>query len=292
MSWFRWLRWLLIAAVVGVIVYVVVGALYQSEDSGLMAFGDPSTAQYERAKTLWDWMDLLIVPVMLAGGAIWFNNQARQRDEANKEIRYKEDMLQKYFDDMIALLDQQGQNAPQLPGSVASLRTIVVLRRLDHDRIQEVLEFLRQIGWLTGDNAVLKGAKLIEIDLSGADLHFADLSEAVLQGANLSGADLSAAELSGVEFGLADLTEANLNDATLVDADFSRADLRGAVLELADLSEAGLREADLRGANLTNSILSGAVGLDEADFDANTILPDGSRWSRDTDLMRFTEPIG
>jgi hypothetical protein len=287
MSWFRWLRWPLIAVVVGV-AYVVLSVLYQSEGSGLMAFGDPSTAQYERAKTLWDWMDLLIVPVMLAGGAIWFNHQARQRDEANKEIRYKEEMLQKYFDDMIALLIQQGQDAPQPPGSVASLRTIVVLRRLDHDRIQEVLEFLRQIGWLTRDNAVLKGAKLIEIDLSGADLHFADLTEAVLQGANLNGADLTAAELSGVEFGLADLTEANLNGATLIDADFSRADLRGAVLELADLSQASLQEADLRGANLTNAILTGAVGLDEADFDADTILPDGSRWSRGVDLTGFT----
>jgi hypothetical protein len=290
MSWFRWLRSTLFAAVAAVIVFLVLGALYQIEGSGLMAFGDPATAQFERAKTLWDWMDLLIVPVMLAAGAIWFNHQARQRDEANKQIRYKEDMLQKYFDDMIALLVQHGQNAPQLPGSVASLRTLVVLRRLDHDRIQEVLEFLRQIGWLTGDNAVLKGAKLIQIDLSGADLHFADLTQAVLQGANLSGVDLTAAELSGVGFGLADLTEANLNGATLIDADFSRADLRGAVLELADLSQASLREADLRGANLTNAILTDALGLDEADFDADTILPDGSPWSRGVDLTRFTKP--
>lgn len=290
MSWFRWLRWPLIAVVVGVIGYFVLGVLYQSEGSGLMAFGDPSTAQFERAKTLWDWMDLLIVPVMLAGGAIWFNNQARQRDEANKEIRYKEEMLQKYFDDMIALLVQSGQDAPQPPGSVAGLRTIVVLRRLDHDRIQEVLEFLRQIGWLSGDKAVLKGANLIEIDLSGSDLHFADLSGAVLQGADLRDADLSASELDGAAFGLADLRGAYLNGASLVGADFSRADLRGAILELADLSKAGLQEADLRGANLTDATLTGTVGLEEAGFDENTTLPDGSRWSRSVDLTRFTRP--
>ena len=31
-------------------------------------------------KSLWDWLDLLIVPAVLALGALWFNTQNQQRE--------------------------------------------------------------------------------------------------------------------------------------------------------------------------------------------------------------------
>ena len=60
--------------------------------------------------------------------------------------------------------------------------------------------------------------------------------------------------------------------------------LRDGSLQGAHLSEAILQEANLWGANLRGA------NLFEAKFDENTMLPDFTWWSPDTDLTRFTDP--
>jgi uncharacterized protein YjbI with pentapeptide repeats len=77
-----------------------------------------------------------------------------------------------------------------------------------------------------------------KIDLSSANLRFADLSSA-----NLSFADLS----------FADLSSANLSSANLRFADLSSANLSSANLRFADLSSANLSSANLNGEILTKS---------------------------------------
>lgn len=255
---------------------LVVFMLYQIEGSGLPDYGDPTKANFTRGKTLWDWMQLLIVPAMLAGAAVWFNNQTRQRDESSKEDRFREEALQKYFDDMIELLLRQPiPNTESLERTrhVAASRTIVVLHRLDHPRIQEMLVFLREAGWLSGEASILRNAALIaETKLRDVDLKLADLSEADLSGANLSDSDLSLATLRGTI----------LNGANLSRVDFTGADLSNCNLRLADLTE-----AELNGANLTGADLRGA-GLNGARLDSNLILPDGTHWTPETNMRRFT----
>ena len=89
-------------------------------------------------------------------------------------------------------------------------------------------------GWITVDENnyyIMPYAKLIDANLSGADLR-----RVILTNANLSGADLSGADLRRVI-----LTNANLRDANLIDADLSNANLRGAILIGANLSGADLR---------------------------------------------------
>lgn len=95
-------------------------------------------------------------------------------------------------------------------------------------------------GTLEGDNieAILKEHGFH--CLHGADLRYANLSDAYLSGACLHDADLGHADLHG----------ACLRGADLRDADLYRADLRGADLRGADLHGADLRGADLYGADL------------------------------------------
>jgi predicted kinase len=90
-----------------------------------------------------------------------------------------------------------------------------------------------------------------------------------------------------------------LVDGTLQGAHLQGANLPGAWLARANLQHAGLMGADLRRANLYAAILRGAdlykadlagASLDAAIFDPNTVLPDGSRWSPDASLSRFTDP--
>ena len=95
----------------------------------------------------------------------------------------------------------------------------------------------------------LRGAVLIDKDLSGVNLAGADLSGADLSRANLTKANMVGATLEG----------AVLFGATLDRAELLKANLRGADLTQASARAAGFGGADLEGANLFNATLTGAT---------------------------------
>jgi hypothetical protein len=102
-----------------------------------------------------------------------------------------------------------------------------------------------------------------QTDLSGADLHRAnlvgaDLHEANLIGTNLSGAILPKAHLIAANLSGANLSRANLSRAHLIMANLSGADLSSTDLSMANLSGANLSGATLRSASLVKTDFSGA----------------------------------
>jgi uncharacterized protein YjbI with pentapeptide repeats len=201
---------------------------------------------YPYAITLWDWLELLIVPAVIAAGGLWFNNQQQKRQQednrrqqerglAIENQRARDEALEAYLDQMSQLLldkdkplrqSQEGDDVRNL----ARARTLTVLPRLDSERKGSVVRFLYESGLITKDRRVL--------DLSKADLSEADLWRASLTGANLTGAYLTQAYLNN-----ADLTSANLSGAALYGANLSRANLSNANLSSAWLSHANLSGA-------------------------------------------------
>ncbi len=107
-------------------------------------------------------------------------------------------------------------------------------------------------------------ARLMRVDLHGANLTHARLGPARDQlktpfSNDLSGCNLSAAKLAG-----ADLHDVRLPFAKLVGADLSGTDLSGTDLAHADLTGANLTGADLTGADLEGAVLRHARGLSAA----------------------------
>lgn len=222
-----------------------------------------------KGKTLWEWLELLGVPLTLAGLGYIFQQQEqkRSRDEAKDEI------LDVYFDRLSGLLvdqniltiasklypsknaDKDGQVQETLTPEEQELfnaavdviraRTLSILRRFQGDsrRKASVIEFLIEA-------EVLRKARL--------DLSKSDMSETNLVGANLSETRLSGAILVGTNLVSAYLIRANLTGANLRDAKLIRANLTEANLREANLTRANLREAYLFGANLGSANLSGA----------------------------------
>lgn len=204
-------------------------------------------------KKLWDYLQLLIVPIFLAAGAFYLEEQANQRQQRIADDRARQETLNKYFDAMTDLLFEQKLRAAKPESearTVARARTLTTLRELDSGRKGQLLRFLQEAKLIGGDEPVidLSDADLSDADLSDADLSGADLSGAILLNADLSNADLSNAILVNAELRFADLSGANLNDADLLNANLSDADLSGANLNDADLSYIDLRGADLKDA--------------------------------------------
>jgi len=211
---------------------------------------------------LWDWLKLLIVPAVLAGGAIWFNAQQREREQETANNRAQDETLQAYLDGMAELLTDRDRplHRAQVGDSlstVARARTLTVLARLEGKRKRSVVQFLYETGLIAADRLVL--------DLSGADLSGADLSGAILSDANLSGAVLSDASLGGADLSGAVLSDAILSGAVLRVAILGRAVLIRTYLDQADLGRSILTEAVLGQADLSGADLRGAI-LDEADL--------------------------
>ena len=241
---------------------------------------------------LWDWIKLLIVPAILAGGGLWFNTQQRAREQRIARERAQDDALQAYLDGMSQLLtDKERPLNKAQPGdrlsTVARARTLTVLARLDSGRKRSVLEFLYESRLIDQEYPFLDESDLIErhptivrlqqADLSGANLVGTDLSTAALSGADLNGADLTGADLNG-----ADLDGADLSGALLSGALLSWANLRWANLRWADLSGARLMRTDLYWADLSGALLSGTGVTDEQLEQAKSLegatMPNGQKY--------------
>ncbi|MGQ9871358.1 pentapeptide repeat-containing protein, partial [Leptodesmis sp.] len=158
-------------------------------------------------KKLWDILQLLIVPMLLAVGGYYLNQQASQRqdkladdrrkqdqqladdrrkqDQQLAEERAKQETLNKYLDQMSELLMNKGLRKARLEDEVfvlAQSRTTTALRDLDTKRQTLLLQFLSSADLLApkGKTGILQEAFLSDANLRGVNLRNANL-----QGANL-----------------------------------------------------------------------------------------------------------
>jgi len=214
------------------------------------------------AKTLWDWLQLLIIPAGLAlvllalSSAQAHRENQREADRSAHAAKYAQDRaeqaaaharaattervradaLRGYMHQMSGLLLNKGLRRSNAKASVRALATTLTLTlvpQLDGARKGRVLRFLAGAGLIRAEDP--------PVDLSGADLRGlvapggADIESMSVRYADLSGADFS-------RFG-----------SRIGTADFSGSDLRGANLTgLKVQADAAFDLADLRDANFTD----------------------------------------
>jgi uncharacterized protein YjbI with pentapeptide repeats len=268
-----------IYAVLVVAIIIVLGYVREWEWTGLV-----KDKAYTK-RTLWNWLELLIIPAVLAGVGLWFNRQQREQESRTADRRAQDEALQAYLDQMSDMLipnndlpSLSGKHPPDNLKTVARARTLTVLPRLDGDRKGRVVQFLYESnliprlatdkqGTVVQEKVVdLTGANLRDTNLYGLHLPEVGLDSTLLERAILRNAYLKHANLAGSKLSGADLADANLTDASLWSAELmsrpdlglKAANLRYANLVRTDLSDADLSGADLSGAFLFDADLSGA----------------------------------
>ena len=255
-SWWQTIRktlavvGIIVACVLGIvtIVGIIGGYLFNWNWSGLSR------------KTLWDWLQLLFIPLVLAIGGYLFSLSISKNEHVIALDNQREAALNAYIDNMSELLLRENlrESKPDAEiRDIARARTLALLQRLDASRKGSVLKFLYETGLIKGDNCVidLSDADLSQVNIYpelllnlGAVLHVYDLSEINLSYTHLEKACLTFTKLRG-----ANLSNAMLDDANLAQVDLSGANLRSSTLFRTQLDGAKLDGAILDGAKIIMS---------------------------------------
>jgi uncharacterized protein YjbI with pentapeptide repeats len=308
----RGVQWLTVivavAVTLGILIYIGYGL--QWTGFGPRRTGDSALPP----KTLWEWLQLLIIPAMLAVGVYLLNQRQRQHEvqiqQAQKEReetaaiqRAQDEALGAYLDQMSDLIvDREMRKKPDDPDlrRLAQARTLAILLGLDQDRKRRPLKLIYELSLIMKEEPILnlKNAGLDTADLSEITLHDACLREVDLRLANLRGADLKGSDLREADLRGANLSNANLSDTVLVGANLLPNDetqpakfnapslLNGADPSNIDSSNDHLTPTNLGGADLSNADLSGAyltgAGVSEEQLDTckslqGATMPDGSK---------------
>jgi uncharacterized protein YjbI with pentapeptide repeats len=273
-------------------------------------------------KKLWDVLQLIIVPLVLAGVAFYLPYTAKQTEQDQTTERNRQESLNKYFDIMTNLLLESKLRTSKEESDVRTIaraRTLTTLRGLDEDRKGQLLKFLFE-DELINDGKVI--VSLFDANLNNANLNNANLShvsptmfafkrdrdptnlnltsgtepsndhaKAKRREANLSNLahlpnDLIGSKSKGADLSYVDLSEAELNNANLIETNLSHTKLQRAKLQGANLSK-----ADLTGANLSEANLMEAKNLTEMQMNqaklCGTILPDGEIKNQDCEELKM-----
>jgi len=165
-------------------------------------------------KTLWDWLQILVVPVALATGALYIDIAASYI----AADRQREESMNDYFREMTSLLLEhnlrQADKASEVR-SIARVRTLTTLRKMDGGRKGFIMLFLSESKLISRDDPIisLSGANLLRADLTGIELSNTDLQNVYLHQAKFDHTELHGANLTN-----AVLTEAKIEDTNLMDA--------------------------------------------------------------------------
>ena len=290
-SWVKQHRWQTgVAGLLGLVILLILFyALFPGFAPAWTGFGyqpHPNGWIMIPYKTLWDWMELLLVPLFIALGAALLGwrqqhrallqqekdreiaEQGRENEQAIAREQGQQLELEAYYQSMGKLILDYGLGSgEEAPGvrTLARARTLIALDGLDGRRKGLLLRFLYEASLINSPDPVIDlfGADLDDILLRFGDLRGASLVGASLRDASLIGIDLRGANLSQSHFNRANLRCALLARATATQTRFSGASLRDADLQEADLSEAVLslvdaQALDLRGARLEMAVLDGA----------------------------------
>lgn len=286
--------------------------LYQANWSGL------------QGKNVWDWLELIIVPLVLAGGGLLLQrieDRRTAREEAHEKQQARDNLMdsifQSYLDDMSDLMinHQLQTNLDIVTAHRDKEQTISSTdNELEKPSDESLAATTVEAAKLAEATAVVTVARartvtvLKSLDVTRRNLLSNFLRETALvtgkRGTLLTHVDLSEMDLSKTDFYNFNFTGSLFYRTNLSDANLLKTNLMNAYLHRANLRYAGFSGTNLRQACLHLAQLEHAH-FENVQFDDKTVLPDGEiiawdidygaatytkYWSKDTDMGRYTDP--
>ena len=251
-------------------------------------------------KTLWDWMELFFMPLVLTLLTVWFNLRSSYLEQDRILDQQREEILQSSIEEISDIFLRNAGSVFSLEtGILLRTKILTTLRLLDGIRKGIFIQFLYETYFLRGNKVKINlfGADLSDIDLFGAQLleinlqgclminscfrfsflRFSNLSKSNLSNSDFYRAYLKTSNFEGVKmksanFAFANLEYANFRSAELKNSNFKKATMYSTNLSFSNLDGVDFSGADLYGANLENARWETICFRD-------TIMPDGEKFN-------------
>ena len=246
------------------------------------------TGEKETYRTLYDWLQLLFIPVVLAVAGFWFNHRERRAAEKRAENEQKAAELRSRNEQKAAELraktereiEQQhakterdiaedNQREAVLQEYINKMSELLLHENLrkseQEDEVQNIAR-VRTLTVLPRLNGERKGivlqflyeSGLISKDNTIIDLNGADFDGIVLISTNLRQSNLQNVSLVNADLADCDFTEADFSHSYLMNSKLIHTKLVNANLMFANLTVADLYTANCSNACLTNAFLNRA----------------------------------
>lgn len=229
----------------------------------------------ERYKTLWDWLDLIIIPASIALFAWIYTEFEKDKNTRIEEEKAREKTLDYFINTMTELLvkhDLAG-SPEQKRLAIARTRINLALPQLDGGRKGQILQFLYESD-LVDKNPKFK---LLGCNFNESQLDNIVLGQSEIKGAYFKDASFKKSNLIEVDFTSCDFTGADFTGSLMTNTNLSYAKLNNTKLENVDLTTvdfegADLTSASLKGSKIKRSQLEGIFKKEKIKLNQTTII--------------------
>ena len=225
----------------------------------------------ERYKTLWDWLDLIIIPVFIALFTWIYTEFEKDKNSKIEQENAREKTLDSFINTMTELLvkhDLAG-TPEQKRLAIARTRINLALPQLDGGRKGQILQFLYESDLvdlnpkfrLLGCN--FNESLLENIVLGQAEIKGAYFKEALFKKSNLVEANFTSCDFTGADFTNCLMTNTNLSYTKLNNVKLENIDLTKVEFEGADLTNASLKGSTIKQIQLEGIFQKENINLKE-----------------------------
>lgn len=186
-------------------------------------------------RTLWDWLELLIIPIVLAIGGWLFSSADKDSALRIEQSNQRQNILNSFIEKISNLVVVENFKNPEKNSDIVQITRALITstcRQLDPDRKAEALQVIYELHLIDKNPIVnlfgvnfdkinLEHAPLVESEIKGAYFRKGCFKNANLQGSIFLGSNFSKADFRG-----ANLTNTDFSETTLDGANFSCCDLR------------------------------------------------------------------
>lgn len=231
---------------------IVYWAIFPDSSPYWTGFGESNIGSvYKPSKNLWDWLELVLIPLILGIAGWYLANLGRKSEKNSLHERYQTENIHGYLELMTNLLLKEGLKSDpknEIVRTIARTHSIRLLRESDNNRKAIVLQFLNESGLIEADPIV---------NLNGGNIEYANLEGIVLRGVSIKGAYFLHCNLKMAKLNNSDFTGSNFNFADVTDAIFQNTNLTYANFIGAKVINCDLRTSNLEGTNFSDAYLSG-----------------------------------
>jgi len=250
----NYVKTIIIIFIIGFSLYIGYNGIFPYNSPEWMGFAPyDATKNGPEPKKLWDWLDLLIVPISIATIGWIYKEYEKSKDEKKDFENKQNETLDSYFrviSDLIIksnLLDIDLNKESKI---IARTRTIVAIESLSDERKGQVLQFLHESKLINKDIIELLGANFKSAEVSGIVL-----KDTIIKGVYFCNSKFIRTYLDRSVFSACDFTFTDFTDSSMRNTDLSYTKLINCKLVNIDLTTVEFEGADLTGADLTGSTI-------------------------------------